>query len=84
MVRKLESDSRELQELLMALTKFIEVMQVSLHIIVRSECTVILLQTHQDGVRSEFSELLKQFKELKFPTAPPKFLIPFNPNSNTT
>lgn len=51
------------------------------HVVLNKMLMYIMFQAHQDGVRSEFTELVKQFKELTFPTAPPKFLLPFDPTA---
>lgn len=41
------------------------------------------LQAHQDSVCAKFTEVLKLYRELKIPTAPAKFLVPFDRNKDT-
>lgn len=43
---------------------------------------VTFLQAHDVGIGKQFSELMKEFKELKFPTVPAQFLTPFDPNTD--
>lgn len=37
-----------------------------------------ITQDHQNGASVDVLDLTKKFKEVKFPTAPPSFLAPFD------